>query len=357
MKAVGWILVAAVFLLAAPVTALVVGAVQAKGSCESELQPPETSEPERGSIILHIKSENVKTFYNVCVLDEAGGNWGRYEFSLGNNGERTLTWSLPAETFEYRVGFGGISLEGAEHSVTSIDLARCPGYRHEAVFTTTSSPAGNKYTLTPIHCVPEDESRFADIQDQAVLAPPQGSWKSAASILAGTGIAGAATLWVARRHVPWVPALFGFFTRLTQPHVLQQRVRSAIRELVAADPGIHLQAIAEQLEVARNVVTYHVGVLCRSNVLARVQLPHQNCYFVRGEFTPNRMLHIAVLRSPPLSRAFEVIKERSGLSLTELGIAMGVRPARASKIAKRLIEVGLVKKTVQHRRALFHPTR
>lgn len=356
MKAVGWILVAAAFFITAPVTALVVGAVQAKSSCETDLHREETDEPHHASIILDIKNQNVKTFYNVCVLDGTGANWGRYEFSLGNNDARTLTWSLPAEAFEYRVGFGGLSLGGAEHSITRIDLAQCPGYRHEAVWTTTSSPAGNKYTLTPVHCEPEDESGFDAIQDQAILAPLDGPWTSTGSAVAAIGILGAATLWAARRHLPWVPALFGFFTRLTQPNVLQQRVRSVIRELVAADPGIHLQAIADRLETARTVVTYHLGVLCRSNVLARVTLPGQNCYFVRGEFTPNRMLHIAVLRSRPLSRAFEVIKERSGLSLTELGLAMGVRPARASKIAKRLIEVGLVKKTVQNRRALFFAT-
>lgn len=353
MKAVAWIVVILGFFLSAPIAALAVGAYHSKGICESDPSLQYDS-PKPASIVLHIKNENVKAYYNVCVLDADGGNLGRYEFSLGlgANDERTLTWDLPAEVVEYRVAFGGASFGGPTSSVNRIDLAKCPGYRHEAEFTAMSGPMGNKFVLKPTRCDPDDAGAPA-IQEQGMLPVPSIRQRVPPAVYGGLGVAAAAAIWLRRRDALWLPALFGLFSRLTQPAVLGQKVRSQIRDVVASDPGIHLQAIADRLEVARSVVGYHVFVLCRSGIFAKVELPGQNCFFVRGEFSPTRMAQMAVLRSPSLAQAFKVIQEHSGITSTELGRALGLGSSRVSKVAKRLVEVGLIRKSVRNRHAVF----
>lgn len=173
------------------------------------------------------------------------------------------------------------------------------------------------------------------------------------ALASGAAFAIAGALVVLARH----RLLFAFllFTRLARPRVLDLPTRQKIHDLVAAEPGIHANAIANRLELAQGEIMYHLHVLQRERLLVRVGNWGFRSLFVAGRYSTNEMRSLAALRMPGLERIYSLILARPGLSLGRLAQEAGLSVGRISRVSRRLEEAGLVERREVRRQLVLYP--
>ena len=140
-------------------------------------------------------------------------------------------------------------------------------------------------------------------------------------------------------------ALLLLFSRVEGSAVLDQPRRAQIYDLIRADPGIHPNRIRERLDLGSGETYYHLEVLRRNGVIVELRKGGIRCFFDRGLASPAQLRATAVLRHEPTSRLYQVVRERPGLSVSDLASVLGVSSGNVSKYLDRLEEAGLVSRT------------
>lgn len=194
----------------------------------------------------------------------------------------------------------------------------------------------------------------AKVDQKAVFPLADTEGPAGPAIGIGLSVAGLGALAIAFRGKLHFAALL-MFTRLQRPKVLQLESRARIHELVNAEPGIHANAIADRLDLAQGETLYHLHVLVREKMLVRVGNWGLRSFFVAGRWGPAQMRAMAALRSAPLERLYRSVRERPGGSLASHAQAAHVSLGRASRLSRRLEEVGLVERQTQGRSLVLTP--
>jgi len=282
----------------------------------------------------------------VCAMTKQHVKVAAQEVDVPTGGDVTVDFHLPVGTYFVRVE--SVPVDGLHHNSQSIAYLRlCPHFaaQYEVGLVTGGGGSNGAQCFDPGTGAPQ--------QDWLEYAWSQltGGSPERQAVGAGLGASTATGLLILAR----TPIYFGFllFTRLRRPKVLDQVRRGQIHDLVDANPGIHANAIAKQLRLARGEAQYHLHVLVRERMLARVHNWGTRNFFIVGRYSPAEMRARAALRSQALGRLYGAIVQSNGAPLSDVARASGYSLARASRLARRLEEVGLVERA-QRGRAVYY---
>ncbi len=104
--------------------------------------------------------------------------------------------------------------------------------------------------------------------------------------LGGTEVGFLALLWF----------LLPMFTRLKRREVLNQFTRGEIYGFIKANPGIHLTAIKENLELSNGVLAYHLRVLVREEFIVARREGGYKRFYPRDMRVPRKRVHFTRLQ-------------------------------------------------------------
>lgn len=139
------------------------------------------------------------------------------------------------------------------------------------------------------------------------------------------------------------------YSRLRQSDLLDNASRRKVFDLVAAHPGIHLQAILDATASGRGITVYHLNVLERGGFVAHVSLRKFRRYYVSGSVPFREMRARAELEAGRAQGFYDAVRQEPGITLAELARRMQVSPPAAHKTVQRLCDAGLLEKRAEGR--------
>lgn len=173
---------------------------------------------------------------------------------------------------------------------------------------------------------------------------------------ASTG-AGLASLAAGVLYYVW-PALksggmIGLFSRTQEPELAQHPKRRNILDAVAAEPGIHFQALARKTGQANGALVHHVTKLKDAGLLREIRSGNYTCYFLPGT-SKNEVAVGAATRSAGAQAVLASLVENPGATAPEIAQACGLRLSTAQYHAARLSEAGIVRPVRDGRVVRYH---
>lgn len=164
------------------------------------------------------------------------------------------------------------------------------------------------------------------------IATPAGAGTFAAAIL----VAVLTYLWPSLKS-----GALGLFSRLSPDALAGHPTRQAILDAVAAQPGIHFQALCRALGKGRGVVGHHLGKLVDGGRVVAHRQGGFVCYVVKGQDAGSAVA-AGALKAEGAQRLLRELAARPGLSGLELAGATGLSPSTVHYHLRRLEEAGLV---------------
>jgi DNA-binding transcriptional ArsR family regulator len=207
---------------------------------------------------------------------------------------------------------------------------------------------GGLHPLPPLDQVPEP------------AAPPPAPAELAATFLwspAGAGTFAAAFL-VAILTYLWPslkPGAAALFSRIRPEDLPEHPTRQALLDAVAAQPGIHFQALCRALGKGRGVVGHHLSKLVEAGQVVAAKKGGFTCYFAKGGPTAS-LAAVTALKADGAQRLLQELLARPDRSGLELAQATGLSPSTVHYHLQRLQDAGLVAATARGRSLAMRPT-
>lgn len=220
--------------------------------------------------------------------------------------------------------------------------------QHQDYHTVAQVGIGNFRPLPPLDT---SGSRTAPPAGPATLATrwiatPAGAGTFAAAIL----VAVVTYLWPSLKS-----GAVGLFSRLSPDAIAGHPTRQAILDAVAAQPGIHFQALCRTLGKGRGVVGHHLGKLVDGGRIVAHRQGGFVCYVVKGQGA-GHAVSAAALKAEGAQRLLRELATRPGLSGLELAAATGLSPSTVHYHLRRLESAGLVASMARGRSRALHAT-
>jgi predicted transcriptional regulator len=166
-----------------------------------------------------------------------------------------------------------------------------------------------------------------------------------ASLLLITASTGASLLliWIVRRlaTLGGIPLL----SRIAHSEIYENEARRTVSELVIAEPGLCLNDIVGRTGFSRNAVSYHLFVLEKEEEIVSVKDGKYRRYFTRnGKYVNGAKNVVAALRNETTLKLAQTVAQRPGSIQRELCIELGATPSATCWHAKRLLDLGVIRK-------------
>lgn len=179
-------------------------------------------------------------------------------------------------------------------------------------------------------------------QSSQTIVRPDNVGTSLLVFAAGTG-ASLLLLWLARRLIMFgvVPLL----SRIAHSEIYENSARRTVGDLVVAEPGLCLNDLVSRTGFSRNAVSYHLFVLEKEDEIVSVKDGKYRRYFTRnGKYVNGAKNVVAALRNETTLKLAQVVAQRPGAIQRELCIELGATPSATCWHAKRLLELGIIRK-------------
>lgn len=308
--------------------------VGAQGVCDGPVVPVEGDAMLDAVVGVSIDHPGGLGTARVCVTDGDGVLRASREVDLEGPGPHRLEFEVPAARHAAWLDLGSGTV------MATLDPQDCPTRAQEATFV-----AGQGGLAT-------GPKRCFEPTGQAGQAPPL---KGGRLWVVAAGVAGLLAVGALGGRRLRLLAL-ALFTRLHQSSLLQQHTRARIAGLVRDEPGIHAADVARRLALGRGTTDYHLDVLHRERLVARLATQGMVHWFEAGRFTPTAMQALATLRSPACRQAFIAIRAKPGIRAGDLARLLGISASAGSKATRRLRNAGLVASQATPAGTLLAPT-
>jgi predicted transcriptional regulator len=179
-------------------------------------------------------------------------------------------------------------------------------------------------------------------QSSQTIVHPEIFQASLLLLAASTG-ASVFLIWIARRLVTLggLPLL----SRIAHSEIYENDARRTVSELVIGEPGLCLNDIVGRTGFSRNAVSYHLFVLEKEEEIVSVKDGKYRRYFTRnGKYVNGAKNVVAALRNETTLKLAQVVAQRPGAIQRELCIELGATPSATCWHAKRLLELGVIRK-------------
>lgn len=139
--------------------------------------------------------------------------------------------------------------------------------------------------------------------------------------------------------------LIPLLSRIAHDEIYNNEARRNIHELVKAEPGLCLNDLVGRTGYSRNAVSYHLFVLEKEEVVVSVKDGKYRRYFVRnGKYVNGAKSVVAALRNATTLRLAQTVMGSPGAIQRDLCVALGATPSATCWHAKRLLDLGVIRK-------------
>ncbi len=128
-----------------------------------------------------------------------------------------------------------------------------------------------------------------------------------------------------------------FFTRLKTNSLLDNANRNRIIEVITKEPGIHFRKLSRIVELKQGVLSYHLNVLEKNEMVKSVQDGNNRRFYVYGEKVKPEMFLTDLQRS-----IVQVIYDTPGISQSKISKQLGRSKALINYHLRILREANLV---------------
>lgn len=193
-------------------------------------------------------------------------------------------------------------------------------------------------------------------RDASALVPArQAAAQTTGATDIGLVVAGAVTLAAAAavmvtlaKLLPWarrgITSALALFSRLERADVLKNPVRACLHGRIQQEPGIHLQALVADTDLARGTVVHHLRYLERHGVVRSKTVGRSRHFFVNGGgHDPQQKEAYVLLRNQRNQEVMAFLEQHPGADRNTIGAAMGMSWNLTAWYLKRLSEAGLVR--------------
>lgn len=161
-------------------------------------------------------------------------------------------------------------------------------------------------------------------------------------VAASVGL-GIVLLYLVRRLLPFGVA--PLLSRIAHSEIYNNDARRTIYELVTGDAGLCLNELVGRTGYSRNAVSYHLFVLEKEQEIVSVKDGKYRRYFARnGKYVNGAKNVVAVLRNATTLHLARAVQARPGSIQRDLCVELGATPSATCWHAKRLLELGVIRK-------------
>ncbi len=169
------------------------------------------------------------------------------------------------------------------------------------------------------------------------------------------GAGGTALAWSAWRELLRQGILSPLYSRLGRDELLEHDVRRAIFDHVRENPGVHVSALADAVDVGWGTAVYHLERLESARLLTTERRGNHKCIFENGgAVTEEAREAIPLLKSERAREVLAYLTDNPAASQKELGETLDMSPALVSWHVGRLADAGLVTKERRGRGNVLH---
>ena len=130
--------------------------------------------------------------------------------------------------------------------------------------------------------------------------------------------------------------------------------RKRIFETIQTSPGIHLREMVRSLDMAVGNLQYHLHHMEKKNIVFSVKDEQFVRYFVKDKkLDASDRKILSFLRKKACRHILLALMEIPGMNNKELSSAIGLSASTVSWHVKKLVDAGIVKKTVNGRESNF----
>jgi DNA-binding MarR family transcriptional regulator len=151
----------------------------------------------------------------------------------------------------------------------------------------------------------------------------------------GLGVAVAGRRW-------WWPPAVGLYHRIGRDDALDHDTRAAVFEAIGDEPGIHVRALARELDLAHDPLNHHLAILVDHDLVTEERVDGRRCLFRSGAVDPE--LHAAVARVSRVRGLLAVVAERGDPKPSEIAEAWGRARSTVSYHLDRLTGVEVLER-------------
>lgn len=147
------------------------------------------------------------------------------------------------------------------------------------------------------------------------------------------------------------------YSRLGRDEVLDHDARDRMYRIIQDEPGIHVSELMRRVDGGWGGLMHHLHVLEDKEYVTSRDDGRYRRLFPVGQYNPDRMDTIALLRNESTAEALDIIARRPGINQSELASRMGMKPPSARYHLQKLQEAGLVRKEKDGRSVRFYAQR
>ncbi|MBI2078179.1 MAG: hypothetical protein HYT80_07400 [Euryarchaeota archaeon] len=232
------------------------------------------------------------------------------------------------EAYDLVIAVGTVATDLALGLVRDATSTACP---YTCPLTSILDPAPDAPSMEGGRSVSSSKALFSESGDDALL------WV-AASTTAGLGVA-----FLLRRLVSI--GLLPFLSRIAHHEIYENDARRTIHELIVTEPGLCLNELVSRTGYSRNAVSYHLFVLEKEEEIVSVKDGKYRRYFLRnGKYVNGAKNVVAALRNETTLKLARTVVGRPGAIQRDICIELGATPSAACWHAKRLLDLGVIRK-------------
>lgn len=212
--------------------------------------------------------------------------------------------------------------------------------------------------LTSLNGAPppsDDRASSGTLRSQSLKAAVAGE-QDAGSILLIAASGGALFLLATLLRRLAALGLIPLLSRISHDEIYNNDARRTINELVVAEPGLCLNDIVARLGYSRNAVSYHLFVLEKEEALVSLKDGKYRRYFTRnGKYVNGAKNVVAALRNETTLAMAKAVLARPGAIQRDLCVELGATPSAACWHAKRLLDLGVIRKERYANTVRYYP--
>lgn len=147
------------------------------------------------------------------------------------------------------------------------------------------------------------------------------------------------------------PAFFGLFSRLHKDDLLTHPARAQLMQTIEESPGLHLQALLRETEMAGGTLRHHLDILAKNEYVKRVDAGGRSCYFPKGAIDHRAMVQQAAVGTGS-ARAIYDLLQTGPLTVGEIAEGIGLGRSTVSHHIAKLQRQGILVATKQGRQTM-----
>ena len=118
--------------------------------------------------------------------------------------------------------------------------------------------------------------------------------------------------------------------------------RTAIFNVIVANPGIHFRGISASLGISIGLAEYHLGILKKSGLVSFFRDGKYKRFFASGKFSRKEMATISLLKHKTVAEIFKILLDKPRVSHSELASRLGITSQALTWQMQNLKETTLI---------------